>query len=211
MNSLKFFQSASDTFRTRHKLPHWQQSQCVCGMTFRLADSLPQHLLNGWREVRESWLEHHPKPWTDKIEDEYHERFTKQIQRWLDQGYGGCVLKEPEAAAIVSSKLHERDGVDYVLWSYVIMPNHVHVLFSFKDGEDLPMIAQRWKGGSSRGINALLGRKGRLWQPDYFDRLVRNEARFAMGLDYIVNNPLKAKLRAGEFLIWEREEVRDMV
>ncbi len=32
-----------------------------------------------------------------------------------------------------------------------------------------------------------------------------------MGLDYIVNNPLKAKLRAGEFLIWEREGVRDMV
>jgi hypothetical protein len=35
------------------------------------------------------------------------------------------------------------------------------------------------------------GRFGRIWQDEYFDRIVRDEKEFMQKLDYIVNNPWK--------------------
>ena len=205
---MKYFDPHEKVEITRHKLPHWKQVGCACGMTFRLADSLPQQLLDPWLHQKAAWMELHPRPWTEKDEADYHQRFTGKVQDWLDQGHGSCVLRDAAVAAQVAQKFHERDGADYTLWAFVIMPNHAHVLFSFSDGETIPMIAQRWKGGSAREINKLLGRSGRLWQPDYFDRLVRSSLHFQMGLDYIRDNPAKAKLREGEYLWWERADAR---
>ena len=205
---MKFFNPLEDVHRTKHKLPHWEQSGCVCGMTFRLADSLPESLLGPWRHQKEAWLELHPRPWTDEVENEYYSRFTNVVQHWLDAGHGSCVLRLPDVAAQLAKRFHERDGIDYVLLAFVIMPNHTHLLFSFERGDDLPTIAQRWKGGSSREINLLLKRSGRLWQPDYFDRLVRSPQHFQTSLDYIRDNPLKAKLHESDFVWWERDGER---
>ncbi|GEP44148.1 hypothetical protein BGE01nite_34390 [Brevifollis gellanilyticus] len=53
----------------------------------------------------------------------------------------------------MADRLHHFDGQRYDLWSYVIMPNHVHVLFTLRDGESLPDTLQGWKGVSSRLIH----------------------------------------------------------
>jgi hypothetical protein len=46
------------------------------------------------------------------------------------------------------------------------------------------------------------------WQQDYFDRLVRDADHFANCVRYIRRNPVKAKLRAGEYTLWESEMVQ---
>ena len=43
-------------------------------------------------------------------------------------------------------------------------------------------------------INRLLRRTGKLWQDDYFDRLMRNEKQFRTAIEYVINNPVKAGL-----------------
>lgn len=42
------------------------------------------------------------------------------------------------------------------------------------------------------------------WQPDYFDRLIRNGEHFDAVMSYIRRNPTMARLREGEYLYWEK-------
>jgi hypothetical protein len=77
------------------------------------------------------------------------------------------------------------------------MPNHVHVLFTLRDGESLRDTLQGWKGVSSR----LIHKSGRcdlnpFWQPDYFDRLIRSLEHFSTMKAYIREYPAKANLKA---------------
>ena len=62
-------------------------------------------------------------------------------------------MRDPRLAQTVAYHLHQFDGQRYDLWSDVIMPNHVHALFTLRDGESLPDTLQGWKGVSSRLIH----------------------------------------------------------
>jgi REP element-mobilizing transposase RayT len=102
-------------------------------------------------------------------------------------------LCDPRLAQIVADRLHHFDGQRYDLWSYVIMPNHLHVLFTLRDGESLPDTLQGWKGVSSRFIHKTgLSALNPFWQPDYFDRLIRSPEHFSTVKAYIRENPAKA-------------------
>ena len=51
-----------------------------------------------------------------------------------------------------------------------------------------------WKGFTARRINRVLGRRGKLWQDDYWDRYIRDEAHYRKVVRYIEANPVKAGL-----------------
>jgi putative DNA methylase len=125
------------------------------------------------------------------IEDEREQR--TQIEAYLDHGYGSCVLRDPRAAAAVEEVLLHSDGRRYRLAAWVVMPNHVHVLFEMWD---LPMgqVLKLWKGASSNAVNQLLGRRGTLWQREYWDRYMRDEEHFRKARHYVEWNPVKAGL-----------------
>jgi hypothetical protein len=53
---------------------------------------------------------------------------------------------------------------------------------------------QNWKSLVVVAANRRLGRNGRFWQPDYWDRFMRNEEQRSKAIRYIENNPVKAKL-----------------
>jgi REP element-mobilizing transposase RayT len=88
------------------------------------------------------------------------------------------------------------------------MPNHVHLIVSIEAGSDLAPEVSAWKSISARRINRHLGRSGTLWQPDYFDRLLRDEDHFRNCVHYLRSNPFKAHLREGEFELYESEAAR---
>ena len=81
-----------------------------------------------------------------------------------------------------------------VLDQFIIMPNHVHVLIATNAQFELGRIVRSWKAYSAAKINALLGRRGRLWAADYFDRYVRDQAHFETTKRYIEMNPVAAGL-----------------
>ena len=74
------------------------------------------------------------------------------------------------------------------------MPNHVHALLTPEPSVSLAGAMHRIKGASSREINRLFGRSGRLWQPESLDRWIRDETHFEGVRRYIEWNPVKAKL-----------------
>ena len=206
--SLSFFNPFAETGVTENHLPHWQQEGAVYFLTFRLADALPKHLLDKWLAEREAWLADHPKPWKAELETEYHCRFSGAMERWLDAGHGSCSLRDAGCRSHVEEALSYFEGERCSQIAWVIMPNHVHVLFLLNGAWALEDMVHSWKLYSALKINKLLGKSGALWQKDYFDRLVRDREHFANCVRYIRRNPLKSKLRDGEYTLYESDMVR---
>lgn len=77
---MKFFDPHADIRFTENHLPHWQQERAVYFVTFRLADSLPKHLLAQWDEEREAWQKWRPPPCPPEVEREYHRRFSARAR-----------------------------------------------------------------------------------------------------------------------------------
>lgn len=197
-----FFNPFEDIDKHERNLPHWQQGQVWQFVTWRLADSLPQSRLESWKTEREEWLRLHPLPWNETTTRDYNERFGAWLEEWLDAGHGACVLRRPEVAAMVGGALQHFDAARYQLAAFVVMPNHVHVLFRPMDGYELKSILHSWKSFTANQINILLGRKGMLWQEEYWDRMVRSEAQWWSYLRYVEENPKKAKLKDGEYFLY---------
>jgi type I restriction enzyme R subunit len=192
----------------QHRLPHWQQGSVYYFVTWRLADSLPREQLERWNGERAAWSRLHPQPWDVETESDYHATFSTAVDEWLDAGSGSCVLRNPDLAGIVSDALLHFDGKRYLMDAFVVMPNHVHVLFCLLAPHRLESVVQSWKGFSAREINRRLGKHGRLWQPDYWDRLIRNEGHWLKCREYIRENPIKARLPQNQYRLFVREMER---
>jgi REP element-mobilizing transposase RayT len=137
------------------------------------------------------------------VEQEYHRRFSGQIDAWLDEAHGACWLRKTEIRSNLAASLRHGDGSRYALHAWVIMPNHAHVLVSLHPYARIEAEVGAWKSVSARAINKQVSRRGNLWQEDYFDRLVRDQAHFGNCARYIRRNPEKARLRTGEYELWE--------
>lgn len=208
VSDLRFYNPFAETAVTANRLPHWQQKGAVYFLTFRLADSIPKHLLDQWAAEREAWLAHHPQPWSMDVDAEYHHRFSGAMESWLDAGHGSCALRQPECRVHVEQALRHFAGERCAQIAWVIMPNHVHVLSVLNATWTLEDMIHSWKLYSARKINKYLGRCGPFWQKDYFDRLVRDHDHFANCVRYIRRNPIKAKLSDGEYTLYESDMVK---
>lgn len=188
---------------TSNRLTHWDQSEGTYFITFRLADAVPLSLQRVWRQEQEIWLSHHPRPWDESTEMEYHRRFSTQMDRWLDTGYGSCQLRSDQCRRTLSQVLTAFEPDKYLHHAWVVMPNHVHTLTTLRAGTSLRHLVKAWKGTSARQINQLSGSHGSIWQEDYFDRLIRDGNHFATCVRYIRNNPSHARLNEAEYSLQE--------
>ncbi len=189
----------------RRRLPHWQRPETSLFLTWRLADSLPEEKLDKYLSEKEAWLANHPEPRSSEDEEEFHKLFSDKIDKWLDAGSGECLLRDPKIAKIVSDALHHFDGERYALDSFVVMPNHVHVLLQLAPDHKLEDVLHSWKSFTAKKINEALGREGMLWQPEYFDRMIRDEVHLENVRKYIENNPKHGKLVEGEYVLFTSE------
>ena len=188
-----FYTGRGMVLATRANLPHWNKSSTASFVTFRLADALPQEKLLKLEESRTAWLAAHPQPWDVETTKEYFSTFDETVQSWLDAGYGSCVLRNAECRRIVEETLWHFAGERHQLYAYVVMPNHVHVLFMPTEGWTLSGTVAGWKKFTARRLNDALGREGPLWQKESFDTLVRSERHFTTIVGYIKrNDPAKA-------------------
>jgi REP element-mobilizing transposase RayT len=177
----------------RHRnLPHWEQEGKAYFVTFRLFDSIPAKIAKKLKQEREEWLN------KNKIKDasdlhkltiekrtEYYHLFSKRYDELLDNGYGSCILANPECRQIIEEALSYFDKDRYYLDKYVIMPNHVHVIVIPKAEWGLSKILHSWKSFTANKINKLLGRRGRLWMDESFDHIIRSAEQFEKIREYI--------------------------
>lgn len=171
------------------KLPHWHQEGKMQFVTFRLADSLPQSKIEELKTFKQEWLKKNSLPWSKPVQDEYDHQVRVKCDKWIDAGYGSCILKRVDTRKIVEDALRYYDGKEYDIHCYVIMPNHVHVLLSPIGDTVITDIMAKVKGYSAYLINKALGTKGTVWQKSVFDRMVRDADNYEQYIEYIRNNP----------------------
>ncbi len=174
-------------WKSRGYLPHLELGQRAQFLTWRLDDSVAAELVQRWREEIARALED---------ESDRTRELHRRLERYLDEGHGSCVLRQTLVAMVVQDALifhHERL---YTLHEWVVMPNHVHVLLTPNRGARLARIVHANKSFTSKEIQRLLGGEGRLWQPEYYDRFIRDDEHFYRVGKYIRWNPVKARLCA---------------
>ncbi|WP_105187891.1 REP-associated tyrosine transposase [Pseudoalteromonas sp. T1lg48] len=87
--------------------------------------------------------------------------------------------------------------------TWVLMPDHFHGLLRLEK-DNLHEAIGRLKGAVAADINRLLMRKGKVWQPGYFERqLTAKDDRLQIAR-YIAANPLRKHLAPslGEYPFW---------
>jgi REP element-mobilizing transposase RayT len=163
--------------RYDRRLPHWDVIGERMFVTFRLHGSLPVN--RAFPNVRLT-----------------SGRAFVTMDRLLDHAASGPVfLRQPEIAEMVTSALAdgERRFERYELHSFVVMPNHVHLLLT-------PRVPSRnWlgplKGFTGHQAVRMLGlHRTPFWQDESYDHLIPNDEGCERVKLYIERNPVKAGL-----------------
>lgn len=189
----------------RRRLPHYQPPGATLFVTFRLAGSIPQAIIQ--QLLKES-----------KAKEAEILRITEQsahreaiiaarkviFARW-DRVLDGMQqsphwLADPTIANLVCEAMHYLDRRKYDLEAYCVMPNHVHLVFTPRlDHDDyysLASILKSLKGFTARKANEILSREGEFWQPESYDHVIRDDQEFERIVNYVLSNPERAGLPA---------------
>jgi REP element-mobilizing transposase RayT len=117
----------------------------------------------------------------------------------LDRSPAVRWLADVWLAQIVQESLLYRHARSHELLAYVVMPSHCHVVFAPLEDESAgrpaqQAIMQSLKRRTAAECNRVLGRTGRFWQPESFDRVVRGPSSLEKVISYVERNPVKAGL-----------------
>ena len=91
----------------------------------------------------------------------------------------------------------------WVVGRYVVMPDHVHFFIAPEsvDPKPLKTVIGKWKEWTAKRILKAGGRNAPLWQPEFFDHLLRSAESGAEKCTYVHENPIRAGL-IGEGKDW---------
>lgn len=157
------------------RLPHWHPEGVAIFLTWRLYDSYPAH--HEFQRLPSN------------------KRFVA-IDRELDRAATGpSWLADPAIAACVANALRYGAGhlKLYVVYAWVIMCNHVHLLM--QPHVPVSRITQAIKNYSAREGNKLLKRTGLpFWLDETYDHWIRDAKQFSASVRYIEFNPVAAGL-----------------
>jgi putative transposase len=99
------------------------------------------------------------------------------------------------ASSVIECLLEQRERLNFNLYAYCLMPDHLHLLIGLKpDSKPLGQIIGAFKSLSTRRYWE--SGKGVLWQRQFHDHIIRNEKDFFETFEYIKQNPVKKKLVA---------------
>ena len=82
------------------------------------------------------------------------------------------------------------------LMAWVVMPDHVHLLYLTTTGERLATTLQALKSASAHRLAKTHDRAAPIWQHETFDRVVRDERELVETWSYIESNPVRGGIAA---------------
>ena len=165
----------------RRRLPHLHPAGARLFVTWRLASSLPAC--------------------PDIVPPRGHHGTSAgaafvAMDRQADRNRSGPQwLADRRVAGIMTGTLFagERERGFYRLRAWVVMPNHIHVLW--EPQVEMPAITRWVKGSTARQANLILGRTGQVfWQDESYDHWVRDREETEKIVRYIEWNPVQAGL-----------------
>jgi REP element-mobilizing transposase RayT len=118
------------------------------------------------------------------------------LEKYLDTGAGSCPLRQPSVARLLVTEFESLAEWGVAVPHFTIMPNHWHALLvpAAASHASLSAIMKRLKGRTGKRLRETIGGFGPVWQGEWFDRWVRDEAEWGRIVDYIRKNPVKAGL-----------------
>jgi putative transposase len=95
----------------------------------------------------------------------------------------------PGERTLVAATLAHFDRQRYDLLAYVVMNDHVHAIVTPAIDFALEQIVGSWKSHTTFMLQRETGRSGRVWQNEYYDRIIRGEAELIEKIQYVLGNP----------------------
>jgi REP element-mobilizing transposase RayT len=113
----------------------------------------------------------------------------------------------PDARDLVLSACLDEHKKRFFFEAVVIMPEHVHFVgWVLRDAEgfpcEVPALMKAIKGKSALAINRLLKRRGKVWQEESFDHVLRSDEKLESTVEYIRENPTSRGLCSGSKYKW---------
>ncbi|HEY6180983.1 MAG TPA: transposase [Terriglobales bacterium] len=105
----------------------------------------------------------------------------------------------PSARDLILHHCLHDDGRRYTLHAALVMPEHVHLLFTALQDSDgwpyeLHKIMKLIEGTSARSVNKLMKVEGPVWQEKSFDHVLRSHGGLLQKAEYIRQNPVRRGL-----------------
>jgi len=100
----------------------------------------------------------------------------------------------PAEVGFVKGQILAGDARYYDLIAIQIMPDHFHALLRPRPGFSLRRVMKGIKGVSARRLNHHRRSKGRLWQDESYDRIVRDQQELEEKIKYMFLNPVRVGL-----------------
>lgn len=198
-------------FYYSRNLPHMFEKDKPIFITYRLRFTLPRKVVEELRLKKEKWQNDFNLLDAAEQSDAIMHR-DGLFFAWFDELIAKSedtpnYLLQDEIRAIISESFHYYDSKRYELLAYCIMSNHVHVLIFpliQASGTIYPYsrIMYTWKRYTSNAINKVLNRSGSIWRYIGYDRMVRDEDELNNVINYIVMNPVKARL-VDDWRMWK--------
>ncbi len=107
-------------------------------------------------------------------------------------------LDRPQAAAIIVSAFQDAPRIHgWVIGRYVVMPDHVHFFaLPRPDGKSLSDFVRDWKKWTAHRLIGEELASPPVWQPEFFDHLLRSAKSYSEKWEYVRANPVRAGLVA---------------
>ncbi len=182
------------------RLPHWEVEDGRYFVTIHLSGAIPpagQQRLHALRLEGDRQSRADSQPWLRT-----QRKIFAEMESWLDTASPARQLQQPNIAAIVAEAIAYRDGRDWRMYEYTIMPSHVHLFFeivghSSAEESHLKQVLEQFKRWTGHAAGKVLHADGdRFWQDEWFDHWSRSDSEDERIIAYIRENPVKAGLIA---------------
>ncbi len=98
--------------------------------------------------------------------------------------------RDATAKLLIDTLSHYREQKKFLLYEFVIMPDHIHVLLTPAPEISLERAVQFIKGGFSSRLKS----RGSVWQASFTNHRIRDFEDFEQHREYIQMNPVRARL-----------------
>jgi REP element-mobilizing transposase RayT len=100
---------------------------------------------------------------------------------------GRHVFTDTPASVLIDAAKHYHGLGRWFVHLFLVMPDHVHGLFSFSAHEEMRKVLSSWKSFTAK-------KTGVHWQRDFFEHRLRTGESSDVKADYIRSNPVRANL-----------------
>jgi putative transposase len=102
------------------------------------------------------------------------------------------IFRDPGVAQFFLNTLrYYKPLLGFKIFSYVVMPDHIHLLIEPNDRYDLSEVMKAIKGSFGRKYLMMRGERGKVWQRQFFEYSVEDEVDLKRKIRYIFENPVR--------------------